>query len=62
MAIKTSIDIQDRVSQKLNRVILQLNRTTSAFQAADAVSNTALTGATVQTAAEQIYNYKTRIE
>lgn len=62
MAIKTSIDIQDRVSQKLNRVILQLNRTTSAFQAADAVSNTALTGATVQTAAEQIYNYETRIE
>ena len=62
MAIKASIDIQDRVSQKLNRVILQLNRTTSAFQAADAVSNTALTGATVQTAAEQIYNYKTRIE
>lgn len=62
MAIKTSIDIQDRVSQKLNRVILQLNKTTSAFQAADAVSNTALTGATVQTAAEQIYNYKTRIE
>ena len=62
MAIKTSIDIQDRVSQKLNRVILQLNKTTSAFQAADAVSNTALTGATVQTAAEQIYNYETRIE
>lgn len=62
MAIKTSIDIQDRVSQKLNRVILQLNKTTSAFQAADAVSNTALTGATVQTAAEQIYNYGTRIE
>lgn len=60
MAIKTSIDIQDRVSQKLNRVILQLNKTTSAFQAADAVSN--LTGATVQTAAEQIYNYETRIE
>lgn len=62
MAIKTSIDIQDRVSQKLNRVILQLNKTASAFQAADAVSNTALTGATVQTAAEQIYNYETRIE
>lgn len=62
MAIKTSIDIQDRVSQKLNRVILQLNKTTSAFQAADAVSNTALTGATVQTAAEQIYNHETRIE
>lgn len=62
MAIKTSIDIQDRVSQKLNRVILQLNKTTSAFQAADAVSNTALTGATVQTAAEQIYNYETRSE
>lgn len=58
MAIKTSIDIQDRVSQKLNRVILQLNKTTSAFQAADAVSNTALTGATVQTAAEQMEKLK----
>lgn len=59
--ISTSIQIADRVSGALNRIIAKLYNTTAAFDAVDHASETTFNTAGVQAMTEEMYGYENRI-
>lgn len=60
--LKTSVEIQDRVSGALNRITAALYTTTSAFQGVDRASDVAFNPSGVQAMAQAMYGYEQKIE
>lgn len=60
--ISTSIEIQDRVSGSINRIISSLYDTTAAFERVDRVSETTFNTSGIQAMTRELYTYEARIE
>lgn len=60
--IRTSIEVQDRVSGALNRITATLYNATSAFGDVDRASDVAFNPSGVQAMVQEMYSYEARIE